>query len=472
MKRGLSLCIVVVLVVGLMGVYFWSTQRAQEVDEILPSAEIPALFHLADRTQEEVSRIGITQKGITRIFTRGELALDNNWYLADNPDLLLDTHRVQEVLRPVFNLTTPDRIVEHTEGLNLAEFGLYPPQLVVSVWLTNGNETAMYVGYETPDRQHFFMQISNDAAIYLIPRNTALRWQVPTEALLCRFVPPINPDALTVLRITQNEQTVEAIRPYESQTQPLVMKFPVNIEGLEVDVFNLNHHVLEHFNAGFRLGDAVTIYPDDLSLYGLDDPSLTLFFEMAQGSVIESTHLLFGNLFSQEINGVMRPFIYVKFANRPHVFSAELAAVELLFNVNPMLWVNRFVAIFPILEVERITFNDWELIINHVPDSNAIFPTINGVIIPEQPFRVLYRLLIALRADSLITTTPPSPVNDAVWRIAYHFLDGTKTTIDLFAYDDNFFSFSVDGEYVWAVTNHRDVNIFLDELVRLYQAHV
>jgi hypothetical protein len=50
-------------------------------------------------------------------------------------------------------------------------------------------------------------------------------------------------------------------------------------------------------------------------------------------------------------------------------------------------------------------------------------------------------------------------------------LDGTQTVIDFFPYDGNFFSFSLDGDYAWAVTNRRNVDMFFIEAERLLQTY-
>ncbi|MCL2189012.1 MAG: DUF4340 domain-containing protein [Defluviitaleaceae bacterium] len=477
-KRVISLMIVLVLAVGLAGAYFWSASReAEDMAEDTPFT--PAeLFTLADRCQSEIARVSVTHNGETRTFARAEAVMDRfNWYLTDYPDLQLDNLHVQDLLRPVFQMSTRDRAHENIAGLNLAEFGFNPPQVTITAYLENGGISAIHLGYETPDRRHYFVRVEDDPAMYLLPRHVAQRMFLTTEELLHRFIPPFNHETIHRLRITQRgRETLEIAKTDESAmiealtelgVNPLAIVQPNAIAGREVDVFNLNMHVLEAFSAAFRLGDVVEMFPADLAPFGLDDPFLDFYFHAEEGV----THLLFGNRFTREAGGAQVPLIYVKVADRPHVFMAVFNPVENLMDINVTQLITRFIALTPILEVERVTAGDFELVVNHDPaeNSTAIFPTVNGVTVPEQPFRVLYRMLIALGADALIDPAPPTGM--AEFSVIYHMLDGTQTTIDFFAYDDNFYTFSLNGEYVWAVTNRRGVEMFFNEAARLFEVH-
>jgi hypothetical protein len=144
------------------------------------------------------------------------------------------------------------------------------------------------------------------------------------------------------------------------------------------------------------------------------------------------------------------------------------APVEHIMDINATQLITRFIALTPIVDVARVTAGDWEFIINHDPaqNSSAIFPTINGTSVAETPFRVLYRMMIAIGADALLAPTPPPSV--AEFSITYFMLDGTQINIDFFVYDENFFTFSLNGEDIWAVTNRRNIEMFFAEAARLY----
>jgi hypothetical protein len=226
--------------------------------------------------------------------------------------------------------------------------------------------------------------------------------------------------------------------------------------------------VFESFNEGFVLGDVASLNPSDLSPYGLDEPMLDFFIDMGFGEVV---HLLFGDTFTFDANGFGVPCIYVKFADRPHVFMAQLDAVNYLMDLNVVRFVFNQILVVPIVEVEWLEVThatmperNMDMIINHAP-ANNIEPTINDVLIDAQTFRNLYRILITLRVDSVVTPFYAEVEPEVV--ITYHMLDGSQTKIEFFPFDGNFYAFSVDGEEIWAVTNRRVIDIFFTEALNL-----
>jgi len=252
---------------------------------------------------------------------------------------------------------------------------------------------------------------------------------------------PINPDG-TILRLVQ----------------PMVRN---------IDHSRLTNRVLEPMEA-FRLGDVISLAPSDLSPYGLDNPSLMFAYQ----DIFGETQLLFGDTFIEEVNGQDIEFIYVKFADRPHVFRAEYAPVSVLYNLNIFLFIERFIALPSILGVERITIEaigasrNFDMIINHGPQgSHDIFPTINGVEVEESDFRVAYRLLIALMMEGEIEPFTPQGTPDIA--ITYHRPEDPDLEIRLFAHGNNLYAVSVDGEDAWFVTHRRDVDVFFNHVVEI-----
>jgi hypothetical protein len=454
-KKTLSLIAMAIIVAALAVVYLRSSRDGGEYEpqETLPP--VPERFILSDREQSEIAKIYVTNGEDTRLFLPGEEWLDRFvWYLADQPDLLMDNALVQNLLRAAFNLQATDKIHEDTSGLDLAEFGFDPPTAVISAHYHNGGVATIRLGSDTPDFRHYFVTVDGDPAMYIIPRNFGGLMLLQTEDLIARGVPVIPTNMITHLRLQQRER--EAFEFIDG-----IALSPAAIAGQTIDLFNLHHYALEEFFNGFRLGAIREMFPEDLTPFGLDDPFIELFIE----SESETVHLLFGDRNENEI--------YVKFADRPHVFTAQFAPVNHITDVNLILFLTRFLALIPIVELERAEIvhvnpeRNLSLVINNDPaeNSNAISPTLNGASVPEQEFRALYRTLIAIGPDSVLE---PFRAEEAPeFTLTFYLLDGTKKTIEFFDFDANFLSFSIDGDYVWAVTNRRGVEMFFTEAIRL-----
>jgi len=482
-KRTLSL-VVTVFIVAVMGiVYAWSGRRGETVnpeETPPPASEAITLF---DRTQAEVTRIYVRHgdEEAKLFLPRGAAQGDSfEWYLADHPDWVLDDWGVQNLLRSAFVLTAQERILEDTYGTDLAEFGFDPPQATLTAHDTDGYITSVYLGNETPDRQHFFAMVSGDPAMYLLSRFLAPRMLITLDDIICRAFPPLHADSLDYMRLAQRgRDAFEITRTDDPEIletipdrgfAPLVVLQPAALAERTVDTFNLSRMVLEEFFAEFRLGSVAALMPDDLAPFGLDDPYIDFLVESADGLI----HLRFGDIFVREADGVGVPHIYVMYNDRPHVFMAELVTVNPITDVNVMHFITRFIALINILDVERIGIvhtqipeRNLEMIINHdfSEGNNDIFPTVNGVEISAAPFRVLYRTLISIGADAPLDPQPPQ--GTPKFTVTFYLHDGTQTEIDFFDFDGNFYTFSVDGEYVWAVTNRRGVEAFFAEAARL-----
>ncbi|MCL2188402.1 MAG: DUF4340 domain-containing protein [Defluviitaleaceae bacterium] len=467
-KKQITICILAVIVFVLGGLLLWQSRREVPVLEpIAPS--LPVLQALVNRPPEEISRVYITRGDIVVPFQQ-----DEAWYMMDYPGFLLDQMLVQEMVRPTFQLIA-QTAHESTEGIELADFGLAPPLLSMTAYCALGERLTLHLGSVTPDGTLHFLMKEGHPAIYLIPARVAWHMQLTEGDLLCRQLPFLQSENITEFRIIQRErEEIYFTRKSEEDASPhmqamgiiqMTVQEPAAMAGRTVESFQIRRGVMEAFSQSFVVLEAAAVNPTDLTPFGLHDPFMDFRFDSDEGGV----HLLFGDAFMREINGTNVPYVFVKFNHRPHVFVAPFAPLLHISDLNAMQFISRFIVMVSILDVEYITIEhenpDYNLhmVINHHPheDNNAIFPTINGAEVAESDFRVIYRLLVSLGTDGHVD--PFMAEGTPVFTITYHLLDGTKKRIEYFAFDTHFYAFSVDGDYVWAVTNHRNVQLFFDE---------
>ena len=436
-------------------------------DEPLPTP--PTSYPLISRTQAEITRIDIhheTQETFT--LQRGVAFSDLFfWHIADEPDWFIDMLRVQEMIFVAFHLSAVEKIHDDTASINLAEFGLDPARTIFTAHYETGATASILLGDETPDRRHFFLMVEGDPAMYLVPHVVGARMQMDVGDLVSRFIFTTQAEFLSRFRVAQRgREPLEMAAMGDLDAFPTLQYVtPTVVAELEVSTFYLNRFLLDDLNNALRLGEVVAIAPDDLTPFGLHDPFIELFYS----TLHERVHLLFGDAFMREVDGINVPYMYVMFADRPHVFVIDTTAVDLLTDLNAMQFMTRFIALVPIVDVERVTIMHpdgyFDIEINNIIETNDIAPTINGVPIPAPAFRILYRMIIALAADASIESHPAT--GTPVVTIQYHMSDGTQTVLELFNYDANFYVFSLDGEDAWAVTNRRSVDQLLAEANRL-----
>ncbi len=108
------------------------------------------------------------------------------------------------------------------------------------------------------------------------------------------------------------------------------------------------------------LGEMVEIKAEDLTPYGLDDPSMEFWYKSGETDI----HLLLGDK-TEDGN------IYAKLFDREQVFLMEYALVESLYGLDPLSVVEKFIALVYIDDCERIIVDhtdpslDFELVMNH-----------------------------------------------------------------------------------------------------------
>lgn len=471
-KRAISMCVVVALIAGLAGLYFLRPAET-EADEEAP---VTAATFLIEREESDVARVRFISQDDDFVMTPYETDQGILWQYQPNPDFLLNPVRARDKVRSGWHLTMMDIVHEDAGSVDVADFGFDPPLLTMEVTYTDGTSQTIYFGAQTADMRHRFARLSGSDAIYTIGNMTA-QWAMADVAnLIERGLMPFTAEAEYMLIAQRDTPTIEltldseweaadamaALVPGTPQMPMLHLIQPID---RAVDPSRLTARVLEPLEH-FRLGDVVSLTPANLADYGLDVPSLEFVYRDMFGEV----HLLLGDTFIEDVGGAEVEFIYVKFADRPHVFRAEFLPISGLFNLNIFTFIDRFIALPNIVTVDGITITspvearNFGMVINHVGESD-IAPTINGVPIDAADFRVAYRLLIALMMEGEIEPFTPEGVADVT--IVYHRPEEPDIEIRLFAMGSHLYAVSVDGADAWFVTHGRDVDVFFGHVTAL-----
>lgn len=474
MKKIITLVVTTILIIGLGGLYFFQT-RINSVDIYEGEPPPTPLITLIDRAATDITHLYTSWEAETILFIQNE---NNRWVMADEPTFLLHDLRMIEMAQLVAGLTVRDIAHQQVQDLSLADFGLDPALFTLTAYFNDNTQHQIYIGNRTPDGLFHFMMVDETPTMYLLPTSVALRLKQQPTDLIDRRLPFLQSENIQRFHVVQEgREIIDFVQKTDEEANPnmvaagiiqMMVHEPLPMAGRTVESFQIRRGVMEPFAEAFQLLDVVALNPADLSPYGLDAPFLDFLFESEDAFL----HLLFGNTFTREVNGVNQAFIYVKFADRPHIFTAPFAPIMAITDLNAMQFISRFIVMVPILEVEAISVTHHQdyarnvyMVVNHFQegDNNRINPTINGITVAEADFRLMYRLLIALGTDAHVD--PFHPDGEPIFTVVYHLLDGTEKSIDYFAFDAHFYAFSLDGDYVWAVTNQRNVDVFFAEVL-------
>ncbi|MCL1786363.1 MAG: DUF4340 domain-containing protein [Defluviitaleaceae bacterium] len=474
--RIISMTVVVALIAALASVYFLREilRSVAEVDD--PTEHVT--HFLAERDESEVASVRFISQDSDFVMTPYETPFGILWEYAPNPDFVLSPARARDKVRPAWHLLAFEIAHENAADVNIADFGFAPPRLVMEVSYTDGTNKTIYFGAHTADMRNTFARVSGSDAIYIVG-NMAAQWAAADiEALIERGIQPFSADAEYILIAQQGLPPIEmAMAAADDAAEALATLMPMDptaeflrlVQPIDrgIDHQRLSIRVLEPLEM-FRIGDVVSLTPGSLAPYGLDTPSLEFIYRDMFGE----THLLFGDRFVEDVAGTDVDFIYVKFADRPHVFRAEFLPASTLFNLNVFTFINRFIALPNIAGVSRITVaaadqsRNMDMVVNHVGES-AIAPTINGHPVDESDFRTAYRLLIGLMMEGEIEPFTPEGQPDIA--ITYHRIDEPDIELRLYAQGSHLYAVSVNGEDAWFVTHGRDVDMFFSHALALVE---
>ena len=476
-KRTITMTVSLILVLALGGIYFWQ-QRIEEEPVVTP----PPVFtfeHLIMRSAQDVESVTFVHAD-GQSYTMRPLGMVMHptmnfevmaWEHTGYPDFILNQEIARGKTNMAWGVTSSDTVHECASGINLADFGLDPPQLTLHVTYTDNTRKNVYIGLQTPDRMGYFVMVSDNPGLFRMVNAPVDRAKVTLADMVCRSTPAIDMNAIHIRIAQPGVPEIELVLPpyliEDILEGTFVLQQPLGhhlemaqpLEDWEVMADSLDVHMIRRME-NFRVGPPVNLAPACLSPYGLDNPSMEFFF----ANFMEEAHLLFGDVFMY--NNV--PHIYVKFYDRPHVFKAVYSSMNVLFDFDIFRIINRIIALIPIDEVERVTVitqdpaRNVELIMDHsdVPELERN-TTINGVRVPERrQFNTAYRLLISISGESEIAPHMPRGQPDIV--ITYYKLEGPPTELRLFAVDNNFYTVSKNGEEAWLLTSRRGMDIFFN----------
>jgi hypothetical protein len=471
-KKIFTLAATAIIILIMAVVYFVQTKEVVQVEiaEEIPSRHV----NLINREENEVVEISFYADGVRTFLTP---QVDENgrrrWEYSAASGYALQAHLVREKARPAWIITAVDTAFETAEAVELSQFGLQPPALVVESVFSDGTRHELRLGSRTADLQYFFLMIDDDPAIYLITDVLGDRMRRGAAEMLDMSVPHMAAwDAEFVqIGVRGAAPIVIALRGEDFPPSPLeglvdevggeqlIMYEP--IPGMTLSHSRFIEYVI-HPMSQMRLREIADIHPRDLTPFGLHEPSLEFIFRAAQTEI----HLQFGDTFLRdEIE-----FIYVKFADRPHVFVAESSYALAVSAVNPLDIVDRFLALAPISDVERITVNaenSYEIVMNHTFETFDIAPTLNGVSAQDTAVRQIFVDMLGLLADAEIS--PRAPLGTPQITITYHRIANPNTQLRFFDYNANFFAVSIDGGEMIFATSRRALNRLIENLDGLVQ---
>lgn len=459
MKRKLILSALVVFL--LVGGLFLLRSLPEPVDE--PTEE-PAftLEYLTDR--EEPLSVTLIQGDQTQTYTR--FLTDGSYGVEDYPTTLkFDQVLLGRLFSSCAKLPSKKTVEQGVKDFDV--YGLSQPTVYVEAKFENGDVLQVEVGDRSPLEDGYYGRISGSRDVLLLSTYDVESFErglydFREKRLLHDLGEDAEEYALTVqhLRFERHDagtldlkrRQVDGVKVSDlDSVPPIELTEPVICEGDEYAfVTRLVQKLFQFRNASPIL---VQDSPDDLSVYGLDEPE-RLYLQDETGEIV----LLIGR---REEDSV-----YVMQEGTPCVFLIKAGMLDFFYIdytdvMSKIFWIHNIEQVKELVVVqqgERHTLQTEHAVPRFVFDGREV---------PEEPARKLFLSAISLMVAGKVESEPEcSPVIEMA--IAYH--DGSSYTLELFPMNERYYSVHINGLATGFYCNKKDVDALESALNVLVQS--
>lgn len=313
-----------------------------------------------------------------------------------------------------------------------AEFGLDRKDTSLTITLKDGTKTVIWVGDTLPGENGRYCMIEDGDAIYTLSsskadallqstnryRDTDL-FTIDTSAVTEAAVSRSGADFIRIRRSTEEDQPQNAYQP------SWIMETPCPGEAAADDRVG---ELLANFSA-VKISDFVDDHPTDLNQYGLGSDAYVLTVTAGE----ESHRLRIG---AAAENGV-----YIQYGDTPFVYLGDRAYLDAVNNLDPMLYVQKFVHLAMIDNVASVTvWKDGVTCTLEIGDGteeeNPDKYKINGATVKADNFKKIYQQIIGI----LFVNTAEKPASGQPFMmVTYQYKDGHSDVSRYYNYDERYY---------------------------------
>ena len=491
MKKQLRTVIIAVVLFGALFAAYLLAQDYNRKKELLASqeethAEETVNLKLLERQKDDLVSVSFLIGDDTMVFlpvvTESSSYNRIEWVIEGYEDLDIEKTTLDSMVTPVYYFS-PIEQLDPTDD-NLAEFGLENPSVTVTGHYADGSTETVYLGKSAPGGDYFYAKLEGTPGVYLLYDITGKRFFNRVNDLVKMNIPGVYLDSLIYAYFYQrdvyelevgydgtDEEMEQDLERYGMVLLSLIKPYP----GRDLYFSSLQAAVLEKVES-ITLSDVVEVYPEDLSIYGLDDPEIIM--HLIDGE-LDEYHIFIGNDASETHS-------YVMLASRPVVYTVQKDLISMLYNVNILKLVEKFVALVNIVTVDKIEIESTdfgrshEIYMNHDiftkeddPDyeEEIMSPEIDGKFFEEPPFKTFYQSLIALAYDVEIFGYEIK--DEPAFTVRYILNDGKPDVITrYYPYNNDFYAVQRDDHPVQFIVSKRSVATMFNTMDRLFRGEI
>lgn len=461
MKKWHSVVIVLILLAILIGAYSYIKLNPKQ--EEIESTTAKEKIELLSLDTEAVMKIEIFSDKPTLTIGKEK----DIWYVNNQYDIKISQNMIDSIVKTLSSINADVLIEENATDLSI--YGLDKPKKAI-ITLVDGKSYTILIGNETPTGKGYYFINEGQTTVYTVSYTYANPFNYIFEDLVEKeTIVDIDSQKLSYIYIAQKgKPEIEVTRlgdteldKYEMWNSLATWKMTKPYIKPRSLVGNDTLTNLTSATTGFNtyVKSFVENNPKDLSIYGLDEPELELWFKDSDDL---QTHLFFGK---QSEEGR----VYFKQADSTSVYTMSTDAIDLFMNTKPFDVVDKFAMLISIEDLNKIVVTKdgkattFDITVTKEKDNNdketvIIGCSVDGKEYPEDDFKKLYQNFIGLMLDleyngAKVTGTPEIS-------ITFHTIDNKVLESKYYKYDDKYYIFDKDGTQEFLVSRRQFDNTF------------
>jgi hypothetical protein len=447
-KRSWTLLIVLVVIGGLIGGYFWLSKPKPA-----PVYDTGGKVELSKGDKDSLARIVLTDRaeGTLTLVKKGTA-----WATDPPSTFAFDATNLDDLLYS-FAALFAERTIDENPA-DLAQYGLAPPKATAIGTWADGTVKTLYLGNRTPIGDTYYLQVKGDPKVYTVWMNNGQHFHWTANNLRSKTLEPVlNYEEITYLKLVQRggtvievkEKTAEESTGYQFGFSKYILTRPYTyVRGLDGE----KQDALIKGPQAIAISDFIEDNPRDLSRYGLDRP----WGEVIVRDKANVLDFLFGAAMDDS-----RTYFMIK--GRPSVYAVETSSLSFM-NTKAFDVVDKFSFIPNIEDVDRIDITaagkTHTLALRRAtkkaekagdPDEVVTTYTANGKNLEEDSFKKFYQELIGLMVEGEVTR----PVVEKPEVSVRFFMNkglSKSVLVTYTPYDRDFDAIFIDGKSEFALT--------------------
>lgn len=463
-RNAITLVSLLLALSALIGLYVWYGNKTAATDDSQETENI-TLATLDTAKVTDIHYIG-SDVDINLTLTEG------NWTSKEEPERPINQDNVNSMLSVISEINAYQTVVKSPD--NLSEYGLDSPYAYIQATLEDGSTVKLLLGDEIITAEGYYAMVNDDPAVYLVTINYGSGLHLNNFDLTeIEKAPEITAQNITYLSVDNRDNedvelkyndkatldnsgsslyTWQVLKPYDngySADSSLIATLAANYTT-------------------FDFLDCVDYKGDDLSKYGLDQPTATInigyFVETSAASTTPSTDsstALTTEASTTKTDKEYKIYIgdknddgdyYVKSEGSHMVYTLSASTVDTMLKVDVFSLINPYVCIPNIDNVDRITAEfagkEYNLGITRTTEANdsgeeetkATY-SFNGKTAIEDQFKELYQKMISSKYDAEMKEEVDTSTIDPVLTLNFHIFGDEEKTINasFLPYNDSFY---------------------------------